>query len=50
MIKHYSSPVLTVLGHLKRGFLDKGEQVSVKKESDFGIRVAKATRLLEILG
>ena len=45
-----SSQVLTVLGHLKRGFLDKGEQVCVYTESDFGLRVAKVTRLLEIIG
>ena len=44
------SPVLTVLGHLKRGFLDKGEYVCVQTESDFGLRVSKVTRLLAILG
>ena len=41
-----SSPVLTVLGHLKRGFLEKGDQVCVQTEFDFGLRVAKVTRLL----
>ena len=41
---------MTVLGHLKRVFLEKGEQVSVHTESDFGLRVAKVTRLLVILG
>ena len=45
-----SSPVLTVLGRLKRGFLEKGEQVSVQTESEFGLRLAKVARLLEILG
>ena len=32
---------MTVLGHLKRGFLEKGEQVSVQTESDYGLRLAK---------
>ena len=41
---------MTVLGHLKRGFLEKGEKVCVYTESDFGIRVAKVTRLIAILG
>ena len=45
-----SSPVLTVLGHLKRGFLEKGEHVCVRIESDQGIRVDKVTKLLSILG
>ena len=40
----------TVLGHLKRGFLEKGDQVSIYTESYFGFRVYKVTRLLEILG
>ena len=38
------------MGHLKRGFLGNGEQVSVQAEFDFGLRVAKVTRLPEILG
>ena len=41
---------MTVLGHLKRGFLEKGYQVCVKTEFDFGLRLAKVTRLLAILG
>ena len=41
---------MTVLGHLKRDFLNKGEQVSMQTESDFGLRAAKVTRLLAILG
>ena len=44
------SPVSTVLGHLNRSFIDKGEQVSVQNKTDFGIRVAKVTRLLAIFG
>ena len=42
-------PVSTVLGHLKRGFLKKGEKVCVQTVFDLGLRVAKVTRLLEIL-
>ena len=42
------SPVLTVLGHLKRGFHKKGVQVCVKKDSDQGLRVAKVMSLLAI--
>ena len=38
------------MGHHKRGFLKKGEQVSVQKKSEFGLRVSKVMRLLEILG
>ena len=45
-----SSPVLTVLGRLKMGFLEKGEQVIVQTESDQGLRVSKITMLLSILG
>ena len=45
-----SSSVSTVLGHLKRGLLKKGEQVCVQIEFDLGIRVATFTRLLEIFG
>ena len=41
---------MTVLGHLKRGFLKKGEQVSVQTESYFVLRVSKFARLLAILG
>ena len=41
---------MTVLGHLKRGFLEKGEQVCVQTEFDFGLKVDKVTRLLAILG
>ena len=41
---------MTVLGHLKRGFLKKEEQVCVWTESDFGLRVSKVKRLLAILG
>ena len=41
---------LTVLGHLNRGLPEKGEQVSVQTESEFGIRVDKFTRLLQIIG
>ena len=40
---------MTVLGHLKRGLLEKGEQVCVQIEFDFGLRVAKVVKLLEIL-
>ena len=40
---------MNVLGHLKRGFFEKGEQLSVQTESDFELRVAKFTLLLEIL-
>ena len=42
--------VLTVLVHLKRNFLEKGEQVCVQTEYDFGLRLSKVTRLLAILG
>ena len=45
-----SSPVLTVLGHLKMVFLEKGEHVCVYTEYDFELRVAKFARLLAILG
>ena len=45
-----SSPVSTILCHLKRGLIKKGEQVCVQTESDQGLRVAKVTRLLAILG
>ena len=45
-----SIPVSAVLGHLKRGFLDKGGQVSVQTGSEFGLRIAKVTSLLEIIG
>ena len=45
-----SIPVSTVPGHIKRGFLNKGYQVYVQTESDFGLRVAKVTRLLATLG
>ena len=41
--------VSIVLGHPKRVFLKKGEQVCMKKESDKGLRSAKVTRLLAIL-
>ena len=41
--------VLTVLGNLKRVFLKEVEQVCVQKYSDFGLRLAKVTRLIEIL-
>ena len=41
-----SSPVSTILCHLRRRFPEKGEQVCVRTESDQGLRVAKATRLL----
>ena len=44
------SPVSTVLGHLKRDLLEKGEQVSVKTDYDSGLRVSKVIRLLSILG
>ena len=44
-----SSPVLTVLGHLKRGFLLKGDHVCVQTESNQGLRVDKVTRLLAML-
>ena len=44
-----SRPVLTVLDHISRGFLKKGEQVCFQTEFDFGLRLAKVTRLLEIL-
>ena len=49
-----SSLVSTVLVHLKRGFLKngflkKGEQVCLQTELDFGIRLSKVTRLLEVL-
>ena len=44
-----SSLVSTVLGHLKRGFLKKGEQLCVQTEFDFVLRVYKFTRLLAIL-
>ena len=36
--------------HLKKGFLKEGDQVCVRIESDQGLRVAKVTRLLEMLG
>ena len=45
-----SSLVLAVLGHLSMGLLDKGDQVCVQTESDRGLRVAKVTRLLAIMG
>ena len=45
-----SSPVTTVLGHLKRGFLEKGEQSCMHTEFDFGLMVAKVTRLLSMIG
>ena len=45
-----SSLVSTVLDCLKRGFLNKGEQVSVQTESDQKLKVAKVTRLLSIIG
>ena len=45
-----SSPVYTVMGRLRRGFLEKVEQVSVQTKSDFGTRVSKVTTLLAILG
>ena len=41
---------MTVLGHLKRGFLEKGEQLSVQTYYEFVLRVSKVTRLLAILG
>ena len=41
--------VSTILGHLKRGFVGKGEQVSVQKDSEFGLRISKVTGLLVIL-
>ena len=41
---------MTVLGHLKRGVLEKGEQVCVQTDLDLGLRVAKVTKLLAILG
>ena len=44
-----SSPVSTVLVHFKRGFHKKGEQVCVKTEFDFGLRVANVTMVLRIL-
>ena len=44
-----SIPFSTVLGHLNRGFLEKGDQVSMHTEFEFGLRVAKVTRLLAIL-
>ena len=40
---------MTVLGHLKRGLLEKVEQACVQKECDLGLRVDKVTRLLAIL-
>ena len=40
---------MAVLGHLNRGFLKKGEQVCLQTEFDFGLRVAKVTRLLAII-
>ena len=45
-----SSLVSTVLGHLNRVLLEKGEQVCMQTYSDLGLRVAKVMRLLEILG
>ena len=44
-----SSPLLTVLGHLNRGFLEKGDQVSVRTKSDSGLRVAKVMRFIAII-
>ena len=41
---------LTVLGHLKRGFFEKGYQVRVQTEYAFLIRVAKLMRIPEIIG
>ena len=45
-----SSPVSTLLGPFKRGFLEKGEQVCLQIEFDFGLRAAKVAILLAILG
>ena len=47
---HISILVSTILCHLKRALLKKGEKVCVQKNSDQGLKVAKVTRLLEILG
>ena len=41
---------MAVLYHLKRGFLEKGEQLCVQTDSDQGLRAAKVARLLAILG
>ena len=41
---------MTVLGHLKRGFLEKGEQLCVQTDSEQVLRVSKVTSLLAILG
>ena len=45
-----SCSVSTALDHLKRGFLEKGDQLGVPTDSGFELRVAKVTRLLAILG
>ena len=37
-------------GRTQKDFLEKGEQVSMQTESEFGLKVAKITRLLETLG
>ena len=41
---------LTVLGHLKRGFFEKGYQVSVQTEYECLLRVDKLMRIPEIIG
>ena len=41
---------MTVLCHLKRGFLEKGDKVCVRKDSELGLRAAKVMRLIAILG
>ena len=45
-----SSPVLTVLCQLNRGFLKNGENMFVQTESEQGLRVSKFTSLLAIFG
>ena len=41
---------MTILSHLRKGFLEKGEQVSVQTESEFRLRLSKVKNLLAILG